>query len=135
LVSLTDWDDQQTHFGYDRASRHIETLRENGLRSRYEYDAASRLRKLRHTAESKTLAHFAFEVDKRGNRTQALECVQHPATTSDVTVAYNDKGVMTKGTWADVGGFKETTQYSADLTIGFLGQNPPVAGVPGSKVK
>jgi YD repeat-containing protein len=70
LVSMTDWDGGRTRRRYDRVGRHVTTERPNRLRTRYGYDAASRLRLLRHTAGSRTLAHFAYEVDGRGNRTQ-----------------------------------------------------------------
>src|SRR5690606_28416501 len=63
LVSLIDWDDQETRLAYDNIGRHIATVRPNGLRSRYTYDPASRLRLLRHTQGQRTLDHFAYEVD------------------------------------------------------------------------
>lgn len=123
LVSLTDWDDQASQFAYDNIGRHIATLRPNGLRSRYTYDAASRLRLLRHTQGQRTLGHFAYEVDGRGNRTQALEMLPHPVTTSDVTIAWDDDGVVYRGSWTDdvVNGFKETDSISAALRLMFFG--------------
>jgi hypothetical protein len=69
----------------------------------------------------RTLAEFIYEVDKRGNRTQARETVANPATTTDTTIAFNDKSLVLTGTWADVGGFKETTQFSARLAFAFFG--------------
>ncbi len=56
--------------------------------TRYGYDRVGRLRVLRHTAEGKTLGHFAFEVDKRGNRTVSYEAL--PRATNGVTTI--DKG-------------------------------------------
>jgi RHS repeat-associated protein len=121
LVSLTDWDSQRTVLAYDNIGRMVTAERANALRSRYTYDAGGRLRMLRHTAGKKTLAHFAYEVDKRGNRTQALEALPHPATTTDTTIAYNDKSLVTRGRWANVSSFKETTDFGAALTFVFMG--------------
>ena len=121
LVSLTDWDSQATQFAYDNVGRHIATMRANGLRSRYEYDAASRLRALRHTSASKTLAQFVYTVDKRGNRIEAQETLAHPATTNDVTIAYNDKSIVTLGTWSNVSSYKESTALRASLLVSFFG--------------
>ena len=123
LVSLIDWDDQETRLAYDNIGRHIATVRPNGLRSRYTYDPASRLRLLRHTQGQRTLDHFAYEVDGRGNRTQALEVLPHPATTSDVTIAWDDDGVVYRGSWTDdaVNGFKEADSFSASLRLMFFG--------------
>lgn len=121
LISLTDWDNQKTAFAHDAASRMVAAERANGLRSRYHYDAGGRLRWLRHTAGKQTLAHFAYDVDKRGNRTQATEMLAQPATTNDVTISHNDKGIVANGSWANMGGFKETTQIAAALLMGFVG--------------
>lgn len=121
LVSLTDWDNQPTQMAYDLAGRHIATERANGLRSRYEHDAAGRLKRLRHTKAFRTLAHFEYEVDKRGNRVQALEALANPTTTTDTTIAYNDKGILVSGSWSDVSSFKESTQFTAALKLLFLG--------------
>lgn len=62
-------------------------------------------------------------MDKRGNRTQALECLAHPTTTTDTTIAYNDKGLFLKGTWSEVSGFNESSDFGASLKIMFLGEN------------
>jgi RHS repeat-associated protein len=120
LVSLTDWDAQMTTFAHDNVNRLLATVRANGLRSRYSYDAASRLRWLRHTRGAKTLAHFAYQVDRRGNRTQAVEALAHPATTSDTVIAYDDVSIVTRGTWSNVALFKETIDTGASLKFTFL---------------
>ncbi len=121
LVSLTDWDGQPTGFAYDLAGRLIAAERANGLRSRYQHDAAGRLRLLRHTKDARTLGHFEYQVDKRGNRTQALERLPHPTTTTDTTIPYNAKSLALKGTWAEVSGFKESSQSYASLKLMFFG--------------
>lgn len=121
LIGLTDWDTQQTSFAYDLAGRHIATERANRLRSAYQYDAGGRLRVLRHSRDNRTLAHFAYEVDRRGNRTRAQEVLAHPTTTTDTTIPFNDKGLVAIGAWADVGGFKETTAIAARLSMLFFG--------------
>jgi RHS repeat-associated protein len=38
-----------------------------------------------------------------------------------VTIAFNDKGLMTSGSWSDVGGFKRTDAFDARLMVGFFG--------------
>ncbi|MEO8609542.1 MAG: RHS repeat-associated core domain-containing protein [Chloroflexota bacterium] len=121
LVSLTDWDSQKTQFAYDLSGRHIATESANGLRSRYEHDAAGRLKRLRHTKDFRTLAHFEYETDKRGNRVQALEALAYAPTTTDTIIAYNDKGLSLSGIWSEVSGFKESSQFNASLKMIFLG--------------
>ncbi|MCC6615500.1 MAG: hypothetical protein IT320_18650 [Anaerolineae bacterium] len=124
LVSLTDWNSstQETQFGYDNVGRHIVTERHNGLRSRYTYDVGGRLRRLRHTQGSKTLADFRYEVDKRGNRTQAQELLAHPATTTDTIIDYIDKGLVLTDDWMNYyNGFKVADRPCARLMLGFFG--------------
>ncbi|MBA3867563.1 MAG: PD40 domain-containing protein [Anaerolineae bacterium] len=121
LVSLTDWDSQKTQFAYDNVGRHIATERANGLRSRYQFDAAGRLRVLRHTKDFRTLAHFEYQVDKRGNRIQALEALANITTASNTTIASTDKGLLLSGTWSDVSGYKENTQATTSLKLMFFG--------------
>jgi RHS repeat-associated protein len=122
LVSLTDWDSQKTTFAYDQAGRHIASERANRLRSRYAYDAAGRLRLLRHTKDLNTLAHFAFEVDGLGNRTQALEVLPKP-TTGTTMIANTDASISYYGTWSAISGFKESSDFSASLSFLFFGSN------------
>lgn len=121
LVSLTDWDSQKTQFAYDNVGRHIATERANGLRSRYQFDAAGRLKRLRYTKDFRTLAHFDYQVDKRGNRTQAQETLANIATATNTTIAATDKGLVLSGTWSDGGSYKESTQSSARLKLLFFG--------------
>jgi RHS repeat-associated protein len=121
LVSLTDWDSQQTQFAYDLAGRHVATDRANGLRSNYNYDPAGRLKLLRHSKDFRTLGYFEYQVDKRGNRVQALEALAQPSTTTDTTVLSTDKALVVAGTWSDVSGFKESTEFGARLGVVFFG--------------
>ena len=122
LVSLTDWDGHQTHFAHDNANRLIAAERASGLASRYRYDAAGRLRQLRHTHGAHTLAHFAYDVDQRGNRTQALELLAHPATTNDVIYAYDDTSIAYQGTWEpDAATYMKSEGFSASLQLAFFG--------------
>jgi len=69
----------------------------------------------------RTLAHFAYEVDKRGNRTLASETLAHPTTPPDTVIAATDKGILVSGTWSNVSSYKESTQVSARLKLTFLG--------------
>ena len=124
LVSLTDWDGHQTRFAHDNANRLIAAERASGLTSHYRYDAAGRLRKLRHTHGAHSLAHFAYEVDKRGNRTRALELLAHPATTNDMIYAYDDTSIAYQGTWApDAATYMKSEGFSASLQIAFFGSH------------
>lgn len=117
LVSLTDWDDQRTRFSYDAAGRHTATERANGFTTRYKYDAGGRLRLLRHTQGKRTLGHFAYEVDRRGNRTRALEALAHPQDSTDTEYLYDDPSIIYTGTWTDAAPFKQTTSPSAALRL------------------
>lgn len=121
LIGMTDWDAQASQFGYDLNGRHIVTQQDNGLRSRYSYDADGRLITLRHTAGERTLGHFAYHYDKRGNRIRAFEALPHPATTSDTTIAYNDDAVEYRGTWTNSAPYKQTTVFGASLKLAFFG--------------
>ena len=121
LVSLTDWDGHQTRFAHDNANRLIAAERASGLTSRYRYDAAGRLRQLRHTHGARTLAHFAYEVDKRGNRIQAVEALVQNAT-NGVTYPYDDASIVWRGTWApDAATYMKSEGFSASLELAFFG--------------
>jgi RHS repeat-associated protein len=67
-----------------------------------------------------TLAHFAYEVDARGNRTQALELLSQVDTSTDTVIAYNDPGLVLTGTWSEDSGFVESTDTDAILKFMFL---------------
>jgi len=120
LTSLTDWDDHTTTFAYDDVNRLATAERANGLRSQYRYDAAGRLRLLRHAEGARTLAHFAYEVDRRGNRTQALE-VLAPPPSGGLVYAYDNRYITYHGPWTDSAPYKVSTSLSAALTLAFWG--------------
>jgi RHS repeat-associated protein len=121
LTNLTDWSSQATTFAYNNVGRLLLVGRANGLNSRYRYDAGGRLRQLRHEAGSKTLGHFAYTVDGRGNRTQVLEVVPR-ATTGSTTLAASDNAIdYYMGTWTTSGAFKQSTNFSAALRLLFFG--------------
>ena len=91
------------------------------MRNRYGYDAGSRLRSLKHTAGTKTLGYFAYEVDGRGNRTQALELLPHPGVTP-MTISSSDKAVeYYQGGWSQIGDFHVSSDFSAALRLMFFG--------------
>jgi RHS repeat-associated protein len=119
---MTDWDSNVSTFAYDQTNRHIATMRQDGFRSHYQYDASGRLKRLRHHDGSQTLADFLYEVDALGNRTKATELLrQSGATMSTTTIAHDDTDIEYSGTWSAVGGFHETTQIGATLRLEFLG--------------
>ncbi|MCZ7543539.1 MAG: hypothetical protein M5R40_08380 [Anaerolineae bacterium] len=128
LVSLTDWDRQTTRCAHDLAGRLIAATRASGLRSRYAYDGAGRLRLLRHSAGRKTLGHFAFDVDARGNRTRAFECVPHPFDPQDpdTVFLYNDDVISYRGAWTDADPYMVTTQVTAWLAVMCFGDEGEV---------
>ncbi len=121
LIGLTAWGNQHSDFHYDKAGRHVATQRPNGLSSDYAYDPASRLRRVRHRAGSSLRGQFNYEVDKRGNRTRAFERLAQSTT---VSATYNKSAsqvTFTRGTWTDVGDFKQTAQFSSRMQIAYTG--------------
>ena len=71
-------------------------------------------------AANPTLAHFVYQVNKLGNRTQALEVLAQPETATDTIVAYDDKGLVLTGSWSVVSSFQESTDTEAVLKLLFL---------------
>ncbi|MBK9121516.1 MAG: PD40 domain-containing protein [Chloroflexi bacterium] len=120
MRSLTDWSDQTTRFRYDAMGRHVLTRRANGLRSLYQYDAGGRLRLLRHDAGARLLAQFGYEVDARGNRTQAFEAQRHPGSGTTI-IDQSDDAVYYYGDWTTAGGFHVTAQPYASFRLTFAG--------------
>ncbi len=121
LTSLTDWSGQVTSNQYDPLGRLVALTRSNGARSQYQYDGAGRLRLLRHTANGKTLAHHAYTVDARGNRTQAFEVLPKP-TSGTTTFAYNDPAVAYYlGNWTAAAPYQSSANISAACQITCLG--------------
>jgi RHS repeat-associated protein len=123
LVGLTDWDEQASDFFYDHAGRHVGTQRANGMLSDYLYNPAGHLRRIRHFVGSLSSlrAHFEFQVDGRGNRTQAFERIAEPTTISDTYDKDADEVDYTAGTWTDEGDFKKSEQFSAKMTVTWTG--------------
>ncbi len=121
MIGLTDLDDQHSDFHYDGVGRHVATQRPNGLLSDYAYDPASRLRRVQHHADGSLRALFAYELDANGNRTRAFERLA-TATTVTNTLTKTDTAVtFTRGTWTDVGDFKQTAQFSGRMQIAYTG--------------
>ncbi|GAB5426430.1 MAG: hypothetical protein Crog4KO_35770 [Crocinitomicaceae bacterium] len=117
LVSLTDWDSQETRYDYDRLNRHNATTLPNGVQSHYDYDAAGRLQHLRHRKGYDTLAAFKYEVDARGNRVKTWETLAGESA----TIVHDNEAVTERGTWALSGDFYETSQWDAKLTLSVWG--------------
>lgn len=123
LVGLTDWDGQASDFFYDRAGRQVGTQRANGLLSDYRYNPAGHLRRIRHFVGSLSSlrAHFEFQVDGRGNRTQSFERLAEPTTITDTYDKDAAEVDYTAGTWTDDGDFKKSEQFSAKVQITWTG--------------
>lgn len=93
------------------------------MRSRYRYDAASRLRQLRHDNGSQALAQFDYQVDARGNRIQATELLATTATpSSTTTLEFDHPAVLYNGDWSDDDPFKVTTRFMASMQVVFFGR-------------
>ncbi len=122
LVSLTDWDDQTACYAYDQSGRLVAVERPNGMHSRYTYDAASRLRQLRHTVNNHVLGHFAYEVDARGNRTQAVEMLLGTGTGPQTILSDDSQVDYYQGAWSPSGLFMQTTEPGAKLRLLFFGK-------------
>ena len=45
LVKMTDFGNNVSTFAYDNVNRHIATMRQDGFRSHYQYDASGRLKR------------------------------------------------------------------------------------------
>ncbi|MBK8139261.1 MAG: hypothetical protein IPK52_26160 [Chloroflexi bacterium] len=120
MRTLTDWDSQTSQFRYDAVGRHALTLRANGLRSLYRFDAGGRLRLLRHDAGARLFAQFAYEVDARGNRTEAFEAQRHPGSGTTV-IDQSDDSVYYAGAWTTDSGFHVTEQPYASFRLAFAG--------------
>ena len=123
LVGLTDWDGQTSDFFHDKVGRHVGTQRPNGLLSDYHYNPAGHLRRIRHFAGSLSSprAHFEFQVDGRGNRTQVYERLAEPTT---ISATYDKDAAEVDyiaGVWTDEGAFKQSTQFSAKIQITWTG--------------
>ncbi len=132
LVSLADWDGHVSQFGYDAVGRPVAAIRPNGLSSRYDYDSAGRLRQIRHHEQNKVLARFLYDVDKRGNRTRAIEQLAHDASVVS-TIGISDPAVSYyRGTWSTASGFKVTPDWWAAMTVAFTGQEAAITLGTGS---
>jgi RHS repeat-associated protein len=132
LTTLNDWSSQASTFAYNNVGRLLLVGRANGLNSRYRYDAGGRLRLLRHEVGSKTLGHFAYTVDGRGNRTQVLEVVPR-ATTGSTTMAATDAAIdYFMGSWTTSGAFRQSTNFSAALRLLFFGNQATLTMGTGS---
>ncbi len=119
LIGLRDWDDQPSDFHYDEVGRHMATQRPNGLSSDYAYNPTGHLRRVRHRAGSSLRGQFNYTVDGRGNRTRAFERLA-TATTVTNTLTKTDTAVtFTRGTWTDVGDFKQTAQFGSQMRIAY----------------
>lgn len=116
LIAMSDWDSQVSHFAYDAAGRHIRTQRPNSMTTRYGYDSAGRLRQLKHSNDDTTLLGFEYQVDSRGNRTQAVEILDK-GSYGTVTYAYNAPELDLDGTWTDASSFKVTDNWDASLRL------------------
>jgi RHS repeat-associated protein len=66
-------------------------------------------------------AHFEYQVDGRGNRTRAYERLAQPTTITDTYDKDAAEVDYTAGTWTDAGDFKQSTQFSARMTVTWTG--------------
>lgn len=107
---------------YDQAGRLVSMRRPNGLDSQYQYDLASRLKRIHHTNGNKVFGHFAYEMDRRGNRLKAFEAVPDPLVVSPRTYGATHAAVeYLRGTWTGTGS-KVSSDPNAALRIAFFGK-------------
>ena len=79
LESVNDWSSSTTTYAYDKAGQPVSATLPNGISSSFNWDAAGRLETLSHSTSAGTLASYAYEYDRLGNRTQAAEFLSTPA--------------------------------------------------------
>jgi len=78
LTGALDWSGGGTGYSYDKAGQLLGVARPNGVVSDYGWDLAGRLDRLEHRLGESSLASYAFDYDKLGNRTRAEEILDHP---------------------------------------------------------
>jgi len=121
LTQLTDWSSAATRYAYDSVGRLASAEQANGLRRQHRYDAAGRLTRLRHSASNRTLGDFAYTLDARGNRIQAVETTPKVGTGA-VTYAYNDAAITYEsGAWVDANPFKSSARHNTGMQLVFAG--------------
>src|SRR5258708_26992224 len=112
---------ETTQCTYENANRLKTALRSNNLLSSYNYDPASRLTQLRHTASNKILGNFVYTTDARGNRTSAYEAVPK-STTGVTTMAFNNPDVSYyQGVWTAASPLEVSIDTTAALPLAFFG--------------
>lgn len=120
LISLADWSNPATQYTYDAVDRVSSAQHANNLKASFGYDPAGRLRLVRHTNDRKTLGHFAYDVDARGNRTRAFEAVARVGT-GTTTYLNNDPAVAYNPSWTAANPYQVATDVSASLGLAFVG--------------
>jgi YD repeat-containing protein len=119
LISLTDWDNRTSTMTYDGVGRHTSTNRQNGLQTGYGYTARGHLNHIHHSYQSRIVAQFAYETDRRGNRIKAQETTGQPA----VSYAFNDAAIAYRGNWSDSAPFKTSLGFTDSLGVAFNGMS------------
>jgi YD repeat-containing protein len=72
-VVTTNWLNGQFDYNYDDADRLTGLTLPNEVTSSYDYDPAGRLILLSHTTPDESLASYAYDLDRAGNRTTLTE--------------------------------------------------------------
>jgi YD repeat-containing protein len=73
LETVTDWNNGQFGYNYDDANRLLGLTLPNDVTSSYSYDDAGQLTLLTHSTITETLASYAYDLDRVGNRTVLTE--------------------------------------------------------------
>ncbi len=107
LVSVTDWQGQQTQYGYDALNRLTGVQLTNGVIGVYTYNSAGRLVGVVYSKDANTLASYQYVYDPNGNRLQATENIL----------------------WVNTGAFVPPPQFSA-IEQGFLSITLAWPGTP-----
>ena len=94
LVSLTDWNSQESTFTYDATGRMETMQRPNGLDTLLGYDTAGRLTLVEHAVGTDMIARYAYDLDENGNRDEVA--VTGSAVTNDTeSYVYDDLDRLT----------------------------------------
>ncbi len=110
LARLTDPQGGAYDFGYDKASRRTSLRFPNGVQTTYQYDAASRLRQLKHqTSGVSVLAQLNYTYDPAGNILSSLQGPTGASGAGTATYTYDALNQLTKSVYSN--GVTETFAY------------------------
>jgi RHS repeat-associated protein len=81
LLSVMDWNNQETQYSYSSVNRIIGSVLPNGLTSTYSYDPVGNLLSLTHQRQDVEYSSYTYTYDAVGNRTSDSEIMKIEDTT------------------------------------------------------